>query len=351
MRSTRHRVTVAMLIVAALAITATAQGQWQSRGQQQWGQQQSRSQQWRGQQQQQQQTSRRGNIVADPQGWVLIGYDYDQDQQVDAYEYIHIYDLQRARQMSQQRPQGRQRAQVRQAPGARGQRSQAQEPRTQQRGQQQWFQAGQQRSMAAARQRMQQLTGTIQQTKQIKLAGQQQQHTFAKVQTQQGRTVVVDLGPSNKVNQLNLSQGDRIQAQGDVTMVNDRPVLMANRVQSGNQSISVQRPKGSQTRRLEGTITKTATKRLEGQNQPAHLVALVELESGQNVPVDLGRKQDLQDVSIQQGKSVVLLARPARIGNRTILIAEKMSVDGEQIDVQWLQKAMQQQRGQRQARN
>jgi hypothetical protein len=298
------------------------------------------------------------NLMADPQGWVLIGYDYDQDQQVDAYEYIHIYDLERARQMSQQRPQGRQRAQIRQAPGARGRQFQARQPRrqqqrhqaAQQRGRQQWFRTGQQRGMPSARRRAQ-LTGTIQGTKKIKLAGQQQQHTFAKVQTQQGRTLVVDLGPSNKVNQLMLSQGDQIQTRGDVALVNDRPVLMANQVRANNQSINVQRQKGSQTRRLEGKITQTATKRLEGQNQPAHLIALVELDTGQSVPVDLGRKQDLQDVSIRQGKNVVLLARPAQIGNRTILIAEKMSVDGERIDVQWLQKARQQQRqSQRQAR-
>ncbi len=346
MTSKRSRSIVSLTI--ALAFTAAAVAQQQrgpSPGQQPQSQQQQR--------QSQQQSADRARIVADPQGWVMVGYDTDGDQNIDAYEYIHIYDLRRAEQRSRQRAGGESRTQLRQTRPGRQQDSQRmqgrrrqdsqrmqgrgrQGPMMQGRGQQQWFQTGQQQRRGSAATQRRQVSGTIQDTKQVQLAQQRQKHTFAKVRTQQGRTVVVDLGPSNRVNQLDLSRGDRIQAQGQVSMVNQRPVLMSEQVRANNQTIRLETPKGSQTKRLEGTITKTATRRLRGQNQPAHVIALVELETGQKVPVDLGRKSDLQDVSISEGKDITLLARSAKIGNRTILVAESMGIDGHQVDVQWL---------------
>lgn len=384
MRSRRSRVIVLLAITLTFTAAAIAQQQRSP----------SRSQQL---QSQQQQNADRARIVADPQGWVMVGYDTDGDQNIDAYEYIHIYDLRQAEQRSRQRAGGEFRTQLRQTRPGRGQDSQMMQGRGRQdsrmmqgrsrqgsqmmqnrdrqdsrmmqgrgredsqmmqgrgrqgsqmmqgRGQQQWSQTGQQqrRGQGSAATQRRQVSGTIQDTKQVQLAQQRQKHTFAKVRTQQGRTVVVDLGPSNRVNQLNLSRGDRIQAQGQVSMVNQRPVLMSEQVRANNQTIRLETPQGSRTKRLEGTITRTATRRLRGQNQPAHVIALVELETGQKVPVDLGRQSDLQDVSISEGKDITLLARSAKIGDRTILVAESMGIDGHQVDVQWLRGLRQRQR-------
>ncbi len=357
MRNRRRRVIVLLAITLAFTGAAVAQ---QQRGQ-------SRSQQSQSQQQRQsqRQSEDRARIVADPQGWVMIGYDTDGDQNVDAYEYIHIYDLRQAEQRSRQRSGGQSRTQLRQTRPGRGQDSQMMQGRGRQdsqmmqgrgrqgsmmqgRGQEQWLQTGQQQRPGSAATQRRQVSGTVRDLKQIQLAQQRQKHTFAKVRTQQGRTVVVNLGPSNRVNQLNLSQGDRIQAQGVVSMVNQRPVLMSNQVRANNQTIRLETPQGSQKKRLEGTITKTATRRLRGQNQPAHVIAQIELETGQQVPVDLGRKSDLQDVSISEGKDITLLARSAKIGDRTILVAESIGIDGHQLDVQWLRDLQRQRQGSRQ---
>ncbi len=304
-----------LLLVVVLTVAAAAQQQRSSsRSQQQQGQQ--RMQQGQQRSQEGQQRSSDARIVADPQGWVMIGYDTDQDQQVDHYEYIHIYDLRRARQSSRQRSGGQGRTQLRQSRGSR----------------QQDFQATRGR-----RQRTAQVTGTVQGTTQVRFANQQQEQTFAKVRTQNGKTAVVHLGPSNRVNQMDLSQGDRIRAQGQVCVVNQRPVLMSNRIQANGQTMRVQQPRASKTRRLKGTISKTATKSLRGQNRPNHLIALIELETGETVPVDLGPKQDLQDVSISEGQQVTLLAQPTRIGGKRILTAQSLAVNGQKVDIQWLQ--------------
>ncbi len=320
--------TMLLLVVVVFTVAAAAQQQRSS----------SRSQQPQGQQRMQQgqqrteqgQRSRSARIVADPQGWVMVGYDTDRDQWVDLYEYIHIYDLRRARQSSRQRSGGQARTQLRQTHSGRQQAAQ---------------------SMQGAQQRTAQVTGTIQDTMQVNLANQQQEHTFAKVRTQNGKTAVVHLGPADRVDRLDLSQGDRVQAQGEVCVVNQRPVLMSNRVQANGLTIRVQQPQGSKMRRLKGTIRKTATKPLRGPNRPDHLIALVQLETGESVPVDLGPEQDLQNVSISEGQRVTLLARPTRIGNRRILAAQSLAVDGQKVDIKWLQNLRQQQGGRQQQRS
>jgi hypothetical protein len=187
----------------------------------------------------------------------------------------------------------------------------------------------------------------------MKLSGQQQKHLFAVVDSDRDNRIVVNLGPVDNADQLDLSQGDQIQAVGRRVMVNQKPVLMASQARTGDQTVRIPQTRGSQTRRLNGQIVKTATKRLEGQDKPAHLIALVEMESGQRVPVDLGRKQDLQDQDIQvkSGKDIVVLARPFRIGSKRILAAQSISFDGEQIDVEWLRRMSRRRASQRVSRN
>jgi hypothetical protein len=63
---------------------------------------------------------------------------------------------------------------------------------------------------------------------------------------------------------------------------------------------------------------------------------LLQLDDGQKVPVDFGRKKDLGQVDIESGKDVVVLAEPMRVGNKKILTAVAFSLDGHQVDVNWL---------------
>jgi hypothetical protein len=298
------------------------------------------AQQSRQQQSQSQQGSRR---QMEPSGWILIAYDYDQDGRADAYEYIFAYDLEQARQASRQRPQGQERTQRRSMSGG-------QTPQQQQMQSGRWRPAvgqgrtGMRQPSAYTRRQPQrrpvQVNGRILDLTTARLSGQQQQHVFAKVETPQGRTVVVDLGPTNQVARLQVYRGDLVEVRGTPARVNQRQVVMASEVRANNQRITVQRPRGSQNVRLEGRILQTATRNLEGPSQPAHVVGLVRLENGQRVPVDFGRREDLANrgIQVRSGQDITLLARTLRIGNHRILAAQSISIDGRQVEVDWLRQ-------------
>jgi hypothetical protein len=255
--------------------------------------------------------------------WVLVAYDYNGDGQVDAYQYIYSTDLNRAIEASQQRPDGAERTMVRQYYGPSSQGSPAAQYRPA-------------RPYAAPGEQMRQTTGTVRDIRQVRLAQHDQVHFFAKVQAPQGDLTMVDLGPVNQLRQLNIKTATTVQVNGDMAMVNGRPVLMASQVSVGGRTVNVDMPPGSRTRRLQGQITNVAVKRLEGSGQPAHVVAMLRLTPGQTVPVDLGRQDDLRDVRLRTGDTIVVLARPVPIGNKMIFVARQFSVGGKVIDEPWL---------------
>ncbi len=256
-------------------------------------------------------------------GWVLVAYDYNFDGQVDAYQYVYSTDLNRAVQASRRRPDGAERTLVRQYYG----------PSTQ------GFPAAQYSPAwpyAAPGGQMRQIAGTVRDTRQVRLAQQDQVHLFAKVQAQQGGAAMVDLGPVNQVRRLNIKTGTNVQVSGDMAMVNERPVLMANQVSANDQTVTVDMPQASKTRRLQGQITNVTAKRLEGSSKSAHMVAMLRLTTGQTVPVDLGRQENLREVRSRTGDTIIVLARPVPIGNKMIFVAQQLSVDSKVIDEPWL---------------
>lgn len=279
----------------------------------------------------------------EPSGWAMIAYDYDQDRQMEAYEYIFSYDLGEARRMSRQRPEGQERTQRRSAYGDRPPQQQQMQPGRRQPSMDQGRADMRQPPGGFAQEQQQQgrpvqINGRIRDLTMARLAGQQQQHVFAKVETPQGRVVVVGLGPTDQVARLHVYEGDMVQVRGTPARINQRQVIMAREVMANNQRITVQRIRESRTMRLEGRILQTETDRLEGPKQPVHVIGLIRLEDGRRVPVDLGRQEDLenQGVQIRAGQDIVLLARSLSIGKRRILAAERISIDGRQIEVDWL---------------
>ncbi len=305
-----------VLFLFGTAIAARQQTDQQNRSDQQMQpmrrqdkQQQHRRQQEISGSQQQSRSKQDAELV----GWVRIGYDYDFDNQIDAYEYIYAVDLQDARQKSRQRA---------------GQQKMTTE------------QAGRQ---FEGQKRSRQMSGTIQETKEVTVAQDKKDHLLAKVQTRDNRPVVVNLGRVDQVEPLNLSDGDTIQFTARPASLNQRKIYMATQIKADDKSIKVNTPTGKKQQRLSGKIVNTASKTLEGRMSQPHLIALVKTDSGQKVSVDFGREKDLENVDVETGKEVVLLAEPVRIGSKKILVAHSVSIDGEQIDVEWVKGLRQQQ--------
>ena len=87
--------------------------------------------------------------------------------------------------------------------------------------------------------------GTIADRRDLSLRGQQDQHALVKLQTTAGPILVVDLGPRNKLQGVDLSKGKRISVTGSAGRVNAKPVLVARRVRVDGQALAIDRPRQS----------------------------------------------------------------------------------------------------------
>jgi hypothetical protein len=94
------------------------------------------------------------------------------------------------------------------------------------------------------------------------------------------------------------------------------------------------------TRWVEGRILETTTTAL-GPADRRHVIALVRLRNGRRVPVDLGPAESLQeqDVQIRTDRDMIVLAKTARIGDRRILRATKIGLNGRRIDLEFGDRA------------
>ncbi len=355
--------------------------------------------------------------------WVRIAIDFDDDGNFDSESYIYMADLEQAGAMSDRRREfesmrGSWQGQGRMQPGGmdqfqqrrpqqqqqrfRGQWwdqeqrfQQQQDPwyRTQQGGfrdfqsepgrmddtgfQRQWeqdrfqqrrqWQGGQTtddyygRSQASG---MQTIRGELLNITSVQLRGEREPHLVAVVETETGQTKHVDLGAERQLDRLNLREGDRVTLMGTPGFINNRPVLLVNRIGADGQTITVSRQMGqSQTLPARYRDQEFQQQRfqdqgfqdqgfqnqgfqqmgLEGQNLRCrvidswedrvehdgeeHTFALVTLERGGEIVVDLGPSDDLDDDldDLDEGEVIVVRGIEGSIDGRPALLAESIS--------------------------
>lgn len=81
-------------------------------------------------------------------------------------------------------------------------------------------------------------SGSVASTRQVKVRGQK--HLLVKVKTDNGKSMLVDLGPQDKL-ENRPSEGDKIEVQGVPVKVNERVVLMARKASRGGDQIKISR--------------------------------------------------------------------------------------------------------------
>lgn len=302
-----------MLAAFAVSLPAAAQPNQQDDSQSQRDRQRDRQMQADQRQRQQDQRDRarqprdlrqrRQQMALQPQGWVRIAVDYDQDNRFDAMETIYYYDLVQARERSAQR-----------------------------RGQQ-----GRQRQMARSdqtrqRQQLRRASGRVTDMTSIRL-NDGQEHRLAKIETQQGQRIPVDLGRAEQADRLDLQEGDRISVWGTRARINDRRILRARRVQAGDQQVTINRERDRNLKRVRGRIANLRTTRFRGRDQQFR-VARLELNGGRTETVILGPQDRLQSLNLQQGDEVRLLVRPGRLNDQQALVAEQIRANERTVRVQ-----------------
>jgi hypothetical protein len=106
---------------------------------------------------------------------------------------------------------------------------------------------GQQNQQAQVR-KQRSVSGEVMSTRTVSVRGQQRK--LAKIETQEGMLVIVDMGPSASLRNFDLAEGDQLNARGVPLKVRDQNILVAMQVRSGDQSVRVnRRPQGDQAQR------------------------------------------------------------------------------------------------------
>ena len=283
-----------------------------------------------------------------PAGWIAIGYDFNDDQKIDAIEYIYSYDLARARETSQRRmrdEQARRGGSRQQDWSSRQQQWFDRQGQTARRPQQwdrqdqtarrpqQWDrqQRQSQRPYASQdRRRMaseNKIRGTIRDIQTFRVDGED--HLMFKIDTESGNVVRTDLGPRSQVRRMGINEGDKVTVWGHRGTIDGRRMLIASRAQAAEQKLVIRRNRAQQQIKLEGTLTQKKNMTIDGQKM---VVGLLKTQDRQ-VPICLGSQKDLQSVDIQAGDEIKVLARPTQMQGRQRLKATQIYTGDEYLSV------------------
>lgn len=249
--------------------------------------------------------SQRGRIKVDPQGWVTIYADYDNDGRIDGKETIFFIDLLRARGDSQMR--------------------QAAERSRQNR---QWG-----RSPYPRQEQMAQVQGKIKDQAEFQLRGHDD-HKFVmvKIDTEDNKTARVVLGMKEDLKGLNLSEGNVVTVKGERHQINNKPVLFARTVSAQGKTVKVSPAKSQNELRVRGTI-ESLVKREFRRRDDEFLVAQVDLVNGRTRTVILGPSDKLKPLNLEEGDEIRVMARNGRINDRPVLVASEVNAKNRTVSI------------------
>jgi sporulation protein YlmC with PRC-barrel domain len=200
----------------------------------------------------------------------------------------------------------------------------------------------------------QQVAGQVKRTKNVEVRtldpkGQAKQNRVVLLQTDQGRQVVVDLGPSPALQGVSLQQGTQLNASGQWIRIGDRPVLWATQVTVDGETIQIKRPRRGQSRQITGQIMRTKQVEIRGTDL-TNQVVLLQTDRGRQIVADLGPMTNLRGIRLKSGAEIEVRGRPARVGDQLVLMADQVSAGGKTVSVHRPQQTAQQRAGaQRQA--
>lgn len=182
-----------------------------------------------------------------------------------------------------------------------------------------------------SRQQTKSVSGTVEGFREIDLrrrGGTPESHTFVKLNMENRGSVIVNLGPKKDLQDLDLQRGDQVRIQGKQIRVNDRPVIKAESMMVDGETIRFQQ--GKSAAQISGTVEQVRRAKVEGRD---HLIARLQMQNNRDVLVDLGPDAQLTDFDISEGDEVSIRGRRSTIDGRSVLIANRLSVNGESQNI------------------
>ncbi len=161
--------------------------------------------------------------------------------------------------------------------------------------------------------------------------GKNEQHSFVRVRLKNGDARVVSLGTRVNMSDLDLEKGDKISVSGKNARIDNRDVLVAKQIQVADQTFRIKeknRPQIGESVSIDGTIKDFKKTSLDGSREQ-NLIVRMELQSGKQCVVDLGRGTTLQELDLERGSEVKLEGRKTQVDGKNIIVAQKIRIDGD----------------------
>jgi hypothetical protein len=258
-------------------------------------------------------------VALDREGAAIIGYDLDADGESDVFYTVTRYELEMIRQRAgEQRQMDRQ---ARDEAWASGRTAQSERDRRM-------------RDRQAQRQHEQRLrpvSGEVISTREFRMAEARENNLFARIRTDNGKKMVLNLGPASRADRLDLRQGDDIKAMVTKGTLNERVVPVAHRVRHDGRTMNLHHARAEDLKRLQGRVVSVRHATLENrQGKSDHMMVRLRTDEGTR-HVCLGNPQRVKQ--IEKGDQIAVLAAPGSIDGRPVYMAKRVNVDGRMIRV------------------
>lgn len=179
----------------------------------------------------------------------------------------------------------------------------------------------------------------------------------ADIRTDEGQTVAADLGPRDALKNMRIKKGDPITATGNWEFERGKSMLHAQQFDVAGRFATVTQPLVATYPNVEGeysvasgleneepfiTTPAAGLRAVNGQivtlrtaqfeNIPeAHVLAMVRLNDGNEMQVDLGPATEVNAVTVGPGDFITVRAARGTINDRPGLIAHEFTVNGQRV--------------------
>ena len=136
---------------------------------------------------------------------------------------------------------------------------------------------------------------------------------------------LIDIGPVAQWKEHPLQVNAMLSATGPIERIGDKRILIAESVKVGDgRELSIARgaPK------MEGQVVDVTEAQVKGKT---HTLAVIEAESKRQL-VDLGPAENLK-VKVEPQTKIIVQGVPVRVRNHSIVQAERVSIDGQDITI------------------
>ena len=178
------------------------------------------------------------------------------------------------------------------------------------------------------------IRGKIQSVRPVRLTNSERataEHTILNLEFQDGRSVLVNLGPKKEPQGHNLKEGDSVVISGSPGKIQNRRVFIARDVKVDQGSAKTSRKPNTDiatTVQVRGIVEDYQRVFLYpgGQSKP---LLRVRFENGRTALIDLGPETSWFDVDLEEDVSLVVHGWPETIDRRRVIRAKSISVNGD----------------------